>query len=98
MHEKIRPERLLAAILSSADEALLTFALDGTVQTWSRGAEKLYGYAARKGDCSVRCGVLRIGVSVYPDNGRTAEDLLEAADRELYQHKRNSRARGASVT
>jgi len=45
MHEKIRPERLLAAILSSADEALLTFALDGTVQTWSRGAEKLYGYA-----------------------------------------------------
>jgi hypothetical protein len=23
---------------------------------------------------------------------------LEAADRELYQHKRNSRARGASVT
>jgi PAS domain S-box-containing protein len=44
MHEKIPPERLLAAILSSSDEALLTFALDGTVQTWSRGAEKLYGY------------------------------------------------------
>ena len=39
-----------------------------------------------------------IGVSVYPDNGRTAPDLLQAADRELYQHKRNSRARGASVT
>ena len=44
MHEKIPPERLLAAILSSSDEALLTFALDGTVQTWSPGAEKLYGY------------------------------------------------------
>ena len=38
-----------------------------------------------------------IGVSVYPDNGRTAQELLEAADRELYQCKRNSRARGVSV-
>ena len=46
MQEKARPERLLAAILSFSDEALLTFALDGTVQTWSRGAEKLYGYTA----------------------------------------------------
>ena len=39
MQEKVRPERLLAGILSFSDEALLTFALDGTVQTWSRGAE-----------------------------------------------------------
>jgi PAS domain-containing protein len=46
MQENLRPQRLLAAILSFSDEALLTFALDRTVQTWSRGAEKLYGYAA----------------------------------------------------
>src|SRR5215475_4709577 len=46
MHEKVRPERLLAAVLSSSDEAILTFALDGTIQTWSRGADKLYGYPA----------------------------------------------------
>jgi diguanylate cyclase (GGDEF)-like protein/PAS domain S-box-containing protein len=46
MHEKVRPERLLAALLSSSDEAILTFALDGTIQTWSHGAEKLYGYSA----------------------------------------------------
>jgi PAS domain S-box-containing protein len=58
----------------------LTFALDGTVQTWSRGAEKLCGYA------------------VAEMKGRPLALLLEAADRELYQHKRNSRARGASVT
>jgi PAS domain S-box-containing protein len=41
----LRPEHLLAAILSSMEEALLSFALDGTIQTWSRGAERLYGYA-----------------------------------------------------
>ncbi len=38
-----------------------------------------------------------IGISVYPDDGRTAQDLLEAADRELYQRKRASRGRGVSA-
>ena len=37
-----------------------------------------------------------IGVSVYPDDGRTVQDLLEAADRQLYQRKRASHARAAS--
>ena len=40
----LRAEDLLAAILSSTEEGLLSFALDGTIQTWSRGAERLYGY------------------------------------------------------
>jgi diguanylate cyclase (GGDEF)-like protein len=34
-----------------------------------------------------------IGVSVYPDDGRTAPELLEGADRQLYQRKRTSRGR-----
>jgi GGDEF domain-containing protein len=38
-----------------------------------------------------------IGVSVYPDDGRTVQDLLESADRELDQRKRAFRARGVSV-
>jgi diguanylate cyclase (GGDEF)-like protein/PAS domain S-box-containing protein len=44
MPEIMAPERLLAAILGSTEDALLSFALDGTIQTWSRGAELLYGY------------------------------------------------------
>jgi diguanylate cyclase (GGDEF)-like protein/PAS domain S-box-containing protein len=44
MPETMAPERLLAAILGSTEDALLSFALDGTIQTWSRGAERLYGY------------------------------------------------------
>jgi diguanylate cyclase (GGDEF)-like protein len=38
-----------------------------------------------------------IGVSVYPDDGRSAQDLLEAADRELYQRKRASRGRSVAA-
>src|SRR5712664_4378766 len=41
-----RPEYVLAAILSSAEDGLLSFSVDGTIHSWSRGAEQLYGYAA----------------------------------------------------
>jgi|SRR5271154_3384794 len=43
-----RPEQLLAALLESAEEAILSFALDGTVQNWSRGAERMYGHTAEE--------------------------------------------------
>ena len=32
-----------------------------------------------------------IGIGVYPDDGRSAQELLEAADQQLYRRKRNSR-------
>src|SRR5262249_44866674 len=32
-----------------------------------------------------------IGVSVFPEDGRTTQDLLQAADRRLYQCKKSSR-------
>lgn len=40
-----RPEHLLAAMLSATEDAIISFALDGTIQTWSRGAESLYGFS-----------------------------------------------------
>src|SRR5260370_1060006 len=42
----LRPEHVLATILSSTEYGLLSFSLDGTIQSWSGGAEQLYGYAA----------------------------------------------------
>lgn len=46
-HPQLR-ERLLAALLEWPQDAILGLALDGTIDTWSHGAERLYGYSARE--------------------------------------------------
>ncbi|MGB2624716.1 MAG: diguanylate cyclase [Candidatus Acidiferrum sp.] len=41
-----RCEQVLAAILESAEDAIVGISLDGSIELWSRGAECLYGYTA----------------------------------------------------
>jgi len=48
MADRLARERLLTALLDSAEEAILSVALDGTIETWSAGAERLYGYTAQE--------------------------------------------------
>ena len=38
-----------------------------------------------------------IGISIYPEDGRTAADLLEAADRHLYKRKKAAHAQGVTA-
>jgi diguanylate cyclase (GGDEF)-like protein/PAS domain S-box-containing protein len=38
-----------------------------------------------------------IGIGVYPDDGRTARELLEAADQQLYRRKRELRSRSVGA-
>jgi two-component system sensor kinase FixL len=40
------PERQLAAILDSTDDAMLSLAVDGTILGWNAGASRMYGYTA----------------------------------------------------
>ena len=39
-----RCEQVLAAILESAEDAIVGITLDGSIELWSKGAERLYGY------------------------------------------------------
>ena len=45
MPPSLRPEQLIATILSSSEDGLLSYSLDGIIQSWSRGAERLYGFS-----------------------------------------------------
>ena len=42
----LRTEQLLAAILESGEDAIIGIRLDGSIEIWSRGAERLYGFTA----------------------------------------------------
>ena len=38
----------LASIIDSSEDAILSKALDGTITTWNKGAERIYGYSAEQ--------------------------------------------------
>jgi diguanylate cyclase (GGDEF)-like protein/PAS domain S-box-containing protein len=46
-HRQVR-RHLLAALLKSPEDAILSVSLDGAIDTWSQGAKRIYGYTAKE--------------------------------------------------
>jgi PAS domain S-box-containing protein len=75
MTERTRAEEaraLLATVVESSDDAIFAQTLDGTIMSWNRGAERMYGYSA---DDVVGAAV---SILVPPDRKSEMDDLLAA--------------------
>jgi diguanylate cyclase (GGDEF)-like protein/PAS domain S-box-containing protein len=48
MPNRLIREHVLTAILESPEEGILSVSSEGTIETWSRGAERIYGYTAKE--------------------------------------------------
>lgn len=91
---QIRDSRLqLAAIVDSSDDAILSKSLDGTITSWNKGAEQLYGWPAQE----------IIGQSVYrvvpDDHHEELRNILERLARgERIDHLETIRLRRDGTT
>ena len=77
LETKVETQSLLAAIVASSEDAIVSKTLDGVITSWNRGAERLFGWTAKEA----------IGEPIYlivpPDLRDQEHDILERLRRGL---------------
>jgi PAS domain S-box-containing protein len=66
-----RSQALLAAIVESSDDAIVSKSLDGRITSWNRGATRLFGYTAEEALGR------RITLVIPPENEHEEQHILE---------------------
>ncbi|MEP6910898.1 MAG: PAS domain S-box protein [Actinomycetota bacterium] len=78
--------RQLAAIVESSDDAIISKDVDGTIESWNLGAERMYGYTAQ--DVLGRSVALLVPPNVTDDLPGILERLRRGEEVEQYETKR----------
>jgi PAS domain S-box-containing protein len=86
--ESLPIERLLAAVVESSDDAIISKSLDGVILSWNKAAERLFGYSAAQ-------AVGRHISLIIPRERLTEEDQIIASLRagERVEHFETERLR-----
>jgi len=82
-----RERELLAEIVLSSDDAIMSGAADGTVMTWNPGAERLYGFTAEEA-CGANVRDLIIPGSHSGDEAEIIRQVLAGQRVENYETQR----------
>lgn len=78
----------LAAIVESSDDAIISKTLDGTVTSWNKAAEKMYGYSAHEAVGK------SISILIPPNQLNELKQILERVQRgEKIEHYETKRVR-----
>jgi two-component system CheB/CheR fusion protein len=78
----------VSAIVESSDDAIVGKSLDGTITTWNRGAERLYGYTAEEAIGK------NVSMLMTPDRGGELARFIDLIRRgEKVEHAQSMRVR-----